>query len=300
MYHLIYSTYKNWIMISRELQKDDLNNLIVGLSMVVGLWLILFILQGVGLYKMAKNKKMAKKWLVFVPIANIYYICKIAGSCDIFGRKIKHFGLYVMIAQIVSSVLCIMAIASEIYLYATCGAPTPVEGTYQYSWSGLHGASLSVYRLYELCEYVVFFVGFLSQILIYLLYSSLFKKYVPQNYMMLSLLVWFVPVAPYVTVFALRNRKEIDFAAYMRAKQEAFFRQQQQYRNMYGNPNNPNNPYGTYTWGPTPNGQNPYARNTSQTNEKKPEDEPFSEFSSNKKPEKDSSHSNENGDGFFD
>jgi type II secretory pathway pseudopilin PulG len=118
--------------------------------------------------------------------------------------------------------------------------------------------------------------------------------------MMLSLLVWFVPVAPYVKVFALRNRKEIDFAAYMRAKQEAFFRQQQQYRNMYGNPNNPNNPYGTYTWGPTPNGQNPYARNTSQTNEQKPEDEPFSEFSSNKKPEKDSSHSNENGDGFFD
>ena len=33
-----------------------------------------FILQGVGLYTLAKHRNMQKRWLAFIPFANIYYM----------------------------------------------------------------------------------------------------------------------------------------------------------------------------------------------------------------------------------
>ncbi len=276
---LIYDLFEQWAWICRRNQMDDIKNLVMGIVVGVVIWAVLFVLQGIGIYTMAKNRKMQKKWLAFVPIVNMFYIGKLVGEYSIFGRKVKRLGLYASLAQAVYSLVCVGLIAAELYLYVEGGRPTLVEGTYLPMWTELTGTPYTIFKLYDIGVLLLPIFGLVCKIVLFLLYTGLYKKYYPQNYFLLSYLALFITVSPYIVVFVIRKRKAIDFEQYMREKREAFFRQQQQYRNMY---NNPQNPYGTYTWGPQQTG-NPYAQRPEPKKEE-PE-EPFSEFSSDKKTE---------------
>ena len=44
-------------------------------------WLGLFILQGVGLFTMAKKVSKKRNWVVFFPFANLFYIGIMVGTC---------------------------------------------------------------------------------------------------------------------------------------------------------------------------------------------------------------------------
>ena len=253
----IYNFYQSWSMISRMMQEDDFNRLSVGLIGGIALWLALFILQGVGLYVMAKNKNVEKGWLAFVPIANVYLIGKLVGDCDVFGHKVKRLGLYTMIAQALCAVVCFSVIWAELYLYAVEGTPILGEESGIPFWTDLSGFSLKVAKYYDISSFIVSIIVLIYEIMFFLLLTGLYKQYYPQNYFFLSMLALLVPISPYIAIFALRKRKAINYEAYIQQRREAFFRRQQQYRNMYGNPQNPYT--NTYTWGTPPSG-NPYAR----------------------------------------
>ena len=64
--------------------------------------------------------------------------------------------------------------------------------------------------------------------IVLVLLLGLYKKYNPKNYTALGFLELFVPLSRYIVIFALRNRKAIDYQAYMRARHEAYMRQRQQ------------------------------------------------------------------------
>ena len=259
---------------------------------------VVFILQGIGLSCMAKRRNIQKRWLAFVPFANIYFMGKLAGECGFFGHKMKNAGLYAMLAQIFSVLFTCLYIVAECYLYINHGEPQySVDGMSTPYWPGLTGFSAGVLKFYEYGSFLYSILGLVAELLLLVLVMGLYKKYIPRNYMMMSMLTLFVPVARFITIFAIRNRAPFDYDAYIRARREEYFRRQQQ---QYGNPyNNPyNNPYGT------PHGNpygNPYAGNAGQPNgqtqQPKPED-PFEEFSSNEK--KGNAANNENSDGFFD
>ena len=291
----IYNFYESWAMIARMTQTDDFNRLLVGLGFGAALWLALFVLQGVGLYVMAKNKNVKKSWLAFVPIANVYLIGKLVGDCDVFGHKVKRLGVYTMIAQALCAVVCFSVIGAELYLYAAEGSPILGEGSGVPFWTDLNGFSLQVAKFYDISSFIVSIIVLVYEIMFFLLLTGLYKQYNPQNYFFLSMLALFVPLSPYIAIFALRKRKAINYEAYMQARREAFFRQQQQYRNMYGNPQNPYT--NTYTWGTPPSG-NPYTREQAP---KKPDvdDEPFAEFSSSEKSSESKSEPSNGNDDFF-
>lgn len=268
--------------------------LIISTIIAVSLWVLMFFVQGIGLYTMAKRRGMKKKALAFIPFANIYYIGKLSGECIVFGQKMKRPGLYAMIAETIASVLCVSVLASQLYLYIYCGAPLIDEtfGTPYWVITG-GGVASAIARFYEISSYFITIVQLIAKILMLILMSGLYKKYNPRNYFMLGFLTAILP-ARYLIVFALRNRTPIDYEAYMRARREAYMRQQRQYRGDYGGYGNPygnpyNRPYGNYEQSPFPETEA----------HKKPED-PFEEFS--EKGEKDASapQSNENSDGFFD
>ncbi len=253
--------------------------LFLSLLIGAGIWLSLFILQGIGLYKMAKSQGLKQKFLVFVPFASIYYVGKITGGCRFFNHKMKHAGTYALVAQLLAALCSFAMLAAEFYLYMVHGEPQwrdYIEGMYTYSipyWptatSGLGGLA-SWY--FENGEMFIYLFGLIYDILMLVLVIALFKKYAPKNHIPFALLSIFVPVARYIVIFVLRNRQPVDYDQYMRAKREAYIRQQQQrygqYGNPYGNPyNNPySNPYG---------GQGQSRPNDSS---KAPED-PFEEFS---------------------
>lgn len=250
-------------------------------------WLIMFILQGVGLYKMAKKRNMRKKFLAFIPVANIYYMGKLSGDSFVFGQRMKHSGLYATIAETVSSSLFVTALILQYSLYFQCGDPlNDVRyGIFPY-WDVVGGGSLNALVTFYNAVVALFLIfQLIAALLMIILLSALYRKYAPKQYFLLGFLTIFLP-ARYIIVFALRNRNAIDYEAYMRARREAYIRQQQQYNQQS---------YGGYD-----NSYNPYAapRPPQQNTPKKPED-PFEEFSSGNKADDSSSGGGENPEDFF-
>ena len=103
---------------------------------------------------------------------------------------------------------------------------------------------------------------------------------------MLGVLTIMLP-ARFLIVFFLRNREPIDFEAYMRARREAYMRQQQQYHQQYYGSygNRYGNPYGN-PYQPPQKPEDPFEEFGGKTDE-----EPFEELNSQQ---------NKDSDGFFD
>ncbi|MBQ8229592.1 MAG: sulfur globule family protein [Clostridia bacterium] len=282
--------------------------LLYSLGIAFLVWAVFYLFQAFGLYAMAKKQGLKRKALAFIPFANIYYMGKITGECRFFARKVKHIGLYAMLVQILVSVAACLTVAAEIYLYTTYGEPTRYDTTtelgvilgspvWEGATSGLGKAAVWYLNYGELLFVSTF--GLVYEILMLVLVIALFKKYTMRGYFPLSILSVFVPFSRYIIIFVLRNREPIDYEAIMRARREAYIRQQQQYQNRYGNPygnpyNNPygyGNPYGN-PYGGQSNGQN-------QNSAPPKQEDPFEEFSSSDGGGNTQS-GDENSDGFFD
>ena len=258
------------------------------------LWLILFILHGIGLYTMAKKRGISKKFLAFVPFANIWYVGKLAGECKVFGRKMKRAGMYAMIAQIVTTILSCAAIAAELYLYLRHGDPIVTDDPWATPYWGLMGFSGKVESFYDFSGFLISIAQMIFRIFMLIILLSFYKQYAPKHYFMLSVLVFFVPSARFVTAFCLKNKTPIDYEAYMRARHEAYMRRQQQYYNQYGNPYN-----GQYGGGYNNPYANPYQQNPNPQSQGKSPDDPFEEFSSQANSDEPFSEMGDKSDDFF-
>ena len=269
----LYSTYQIAALVSGIFAQDwsQLFTYSIGIGFLV--WLGLFILQGVGLYTMAKKRKMQKAWLSFVPFANILYLGKLAGECHMFGNKVKRVGVFAMLTQMIATILTVATMMAEAYLYINHGEPIiQDELLAKPYWPDLTGFSAQVENFYVYSDFFLSIFQLIFGILMLMIMTSLLKKYSPKNHMPLSLLAFLVPCSRFIIIFAIRNKKAVDYEAYMRARREAYIRQQQQYYgNGYGSPyNRPyNNPYA-----------NPYNR-PQQPPQPQPE-EPFAEFGGKK------------------
>lgn len=295
----IYNFYKMATMIASLFARTETRLPIYGLIGGVFLWVAAFILQGIGIAKMAKNRGLKNRALAFVPFVNIWYIGKLAGEAQFFGQKVKRAGMYAMITQIIATIFTILMISAEAYLWWKHGAPQMQTQLGIAYWPGLTGFSLSVSKFYDLSGYVTSILQLVCRIFLVILLMSLYKKYEPRNYFALSMLTLLVPVSRFIILFVIRGRKAIDYEAYMRARQEAYIRRRQQYYNQNNNPYR--GQYGQNPYGQNPYGQNPYGQNAGQTPPKS--EEPFEEFSSRSSGQSSSqnySSHDGNSDGFFD
>lgn len=261
--------------------------MLLQLLISLGVFIVFFILQGIGLYTMAKRRNIKRKFLAFIPGANIYYMGKLAGTSNFFGQKVKHMAVFAMIAEIITVLLSAGVIFAEFYLQINVGNPTHYE-----TMSGAPywdvitpGTAKTMSVLYDVGSTMLLIIQLVSAILMLTLLSGLYKKYAPRQYFLLGFLTIMFP-ARYIIIFVLRNRKAIDFEAYMKARRDAYIRQQQQYQQQYQQRYGNNNPYG-----------NPYGNPYSDpTPPKSAMEDPFEEFSSG---EKGNDTSQTNSDDFF-
>lgn len=209
---------------------------IIGLALGFVLWAGLFLLQAFGLSAMAKGQGLEKRWLAFVPFANLFYMGKLAGSCQVFGQRVKRMGLYAMLTQIATTVFCGLMIAAELYLYIACGEPEIfiIDGMHYLDWGKLTGFSNVVLKFFDNGTSILSIFQLVYEILIFIMVISLYKKYSVRNHMTLSFLNLFIPLSRFIVIFILRNNTPVDYDALMRARREAYLRRQQQYGNPYG------------------------------------------------------------------
>lgn len=235
--------------------------------------LIFFVLQGFGLWTMAKRKGLKKAFFAFLPFANLLLIDKLAGDCEIFGHKMKRGGVYAMIAQIALVITSFLLIFAEGILFTKYASSINYNSaTGEIIWVNLDAFGVSIYSFYKVWgSFLNSLFGLAYELLLFVLMISLLKRYSAKNYMILSTLQLFVPVARYVIIFVVRNNKAIDYDEYRRAKYEEYARRNASYGNPYGRPyGNPySNPYGTSR------GQNTGSSSQGEQN-------PFEEFGSSK------------------
>ena len=271
-------------------------------SIAFALWMAAFLLQGFGLYRMAKKAGLSRPWLAFVPFAHVLLVGKLAGDVSFFGHRVRRLGFYTMLVEIVAAVFYVFVSVAMYILFVQNGSSWELysnDFNLYINWNELPVAAQGWEQFYRLSDYIVGLLSLIHAIVLLILYMGFYKRYAYRNHFLLSLGGILVPFFNMVAVFVLRKRDPIDYEAILRARREAFRAQQQQqqhnpwqggYGGPYGGPygGSYGNPYGT----PYGNGQG----NTSSGSEQppKPED-PFGEFSDGST----DGNKDGNGDGFF-
>lgn len=242
------------------------NGAVIGFLLFIAAF---YVLRSIGIYKLAKNQGIEKAYIAFIPCVWMFTACKIIGKARIFGYTAEKLALG---ACIVFSAAAIIPLAYNFLVY------------FPYIMYYLQGGEVSLISRGSLyidtgSDFINHFdtpaVNVISRILLVLryilniaeifitvtVYIALFRKFWPEHYILASVLSFF-GLFP-IFVFAIRNRKAVDFNEYLR-------------RRFYGSGYTPYGPYGGYRGQGGAN--NPYgAPQGGGFSDGK--DEPFGEFS---------------------
>ena len=247
--------------------------IIIGIVAIVN-----YIFKAIGLYVIAKNKKMDIKWFAFLPFVNNYLLGRLAGETVLINMKIKNSGLMILITELAKFVITTVFYV----LYYMPYIQDMLAGAYSLfdllngaveAQDITVGAGLSALQLFTSIFSLSFIFLFISVLI------TFFRKYAPNNYMAYSIISIFLSIEG-IFIFMVRNKKEVNYNEYLKTKYGQFY-QNRQNQSQNKNPYNPYNPYNRQNPNPyNQNPNNPY-QNNSANNPEKPE-EPFKEFSEEK------------------
>ena len=209
--------------------------------------------------------------LGFVPFASTYLMGELAGGLrlgkakievevgEVSGSlrkgysKIKHFGLFVMIAELI---LCIGYAVQDIpqsviFMNPDLYEVRPVASGNLTYLAVFFAESVPAWLVTTMNFFSIFctIFYFIWLVLFIFLCMSFFRTYAPASYIWMVVLCAIIPVLTGFLIFAFRNRDPIDYDKYMQERMERIRRAQQAQYGPYGG-----NPYGN------PYGQNPYGR----------------------------------------
>ena len=262
---------------------------------LVAVTVVFYLLRSIAIFTMSKNQNLKCAWISWVPCVWIYVAFKLMGKAKFFGKPVEKiawiFALVYSIGQVVvlffNLVVYFPVIGNFLHgndLYILLVSDSKLYTEYAQSLTTIWGN----FRIFGGANYVNPFenmglyievlaplfngVSLLSRlsyvvcsIIVIILYVNLFRTYWPEHFLLASVLSYVGAFAPFV--FAVRKRKQTNYAEYLRNK----------FKGTYAN----GNPYGgnPYTnYNPNQNYNNYNANNTRQT----PPD-PFNEFSNKAK-----------------
>ena len=249
-----------------------------------GLFLLIYALRAAGLSAMAKNAgKKDLAWCAFIPFASTYLMGELAGEARLGSLRIKKIGVVVLIAELLYTAAMALTCVPQLIAFGDYDRYiTTVEGDYGVSLGFSAEFSNTLYKMYMVGNVLSIVFQLIYILAAVLLFVCFFRRYAPVSYIWLTVLCVLLPADAFL-IFAFRNRKRVDYGAYMRARAEEIRRRQQQYYNPYDPYNNPyNNPYNARYHDPhSDNGQGGAYRNGGQNGAppREPED-PFGGFGS--------------------
>lgn len=261
---------------------------------------VYYVFRSIGLYKMASRKGIHKPQRAIIPFYGIYVAHQLAPE----SKYVKKTDAFYILAIIFAGISTATSLAIDV-IYGIPNLANVISGGVPTKETlGLNSYLLAVLSTVNDLTELAF--------LIFLLFvlKNLFMSYTLKNNFMFTVLtaVGYVVTSTLVVggifIFALRNKKRIDYDAYVESRRR--------YYNPYGNnPYGNGNPYGNnpYNNG-NPYGNNPYNNGNpyGSGNQNQPEQDPFEEFSDKKQggnsnPFEDFDSKNQNGqnggDDFF-
>ena len=239
--------------------------IIAVLSVTLAIYVALYVLRSIGLYKLALKSNVKNAYIAWIPCVWMYTACKIIGKVRVFGFGNTMDKLAVW-ACVIFSVAVIVPLVYNFLTYFPYLGYIFQGGTVEFvsdrSGAYLNAGSdfinpfdtefLSVLR--RIFYYFQFVLNLAEIFITVTVYINLFKKFWPEHYILAAVLS-FLGLFP-IFVFAIRNKNEVDFREYIR-------------RRFYGA-------------GFTPYGRNGFQGGnggTSDGNDANGKDEPFGEYS---------------------
>ena len=271
-----------------------------------GLYAVVYVFKAIGLLVMAKKQGKTKlAWCAFIPFASTFLLGELAGELRFGSVKVKHLGIIAMVMELIYTFSGVFVIGWQANLIS--GGSYIVERVLNNAGDVIgyttvfEGVSQQLQTLLNVFSVIELVFGFVQLIAFIFLNIAFFRRYAPLSYIWMVLFCAILPPVEAFLVFAYRNRKPIDFDAYMKERAERIRRAQQAQFGPYGpygqNPYG-QNPYGQNPYGQNPYGQNPYGQNPNANAPSEPDD-PFGEFSS-PRPQQPSQGQDGNADGSKD
>lgn len=266
-----------------------------------GLYAVVYAFKAIGLLVMAKKQRKTKlAWCAFIPFASTFLLGELAGELRFGSVKVKHLGIIAMVMELIYTFSGVFVIGWQANLIS--GGSYIVERVlnnagdvigYTTVFEGVSQQLQTLLNVFSVIELVFRFVQLIAFIFLNI---AFFRRYAPLSYIWMVLFCAILPPVEAFLVFAYRNRKPIDFDAYMKERAERIRRAQQAQFGPYGPYGQ--NPYGQNPYGQNPYGQNPYGQNPYANAPSEPDD-PFGEFSS-PRPQQPSQGQDGNADGSKD
>ena len=274
----------------RSLIELSRGGLIATTVIMLSVIIALYVLRSIGIYVLAKRNGLKCKILAFVPYAWLYVVCKIVANVKTFGTTFGKiawaFTLIFAITKLTSLVMTILSYAPFIYnalfngthvayVFGDAEVLSIGELTRYNSSFFVDGSFIDLYsfntiealnKTFEIVNYILPIFEIVVIVISVNVYIALFRKYWPQHHILASILSLFGIFAPFV--FAVRNKPEVNYAEYVRAKMAM-------YNARFGNPYGQSGPYSAPPRPKEP--EHPFKEYASR-GEVEPDD-PFSEFS---------------------
>lgn len=237
-----------------------------------GFFAVIYTLQAVALFTIARREGFKHKWMAFLPFFNTYYIGVVSEKNTVFRAKAKYVALA---AALVEVVYCALAILYYIATYAIFkgGYAEPVRETLVYGtqFDIVVGYKLDLPEhlawagwVYDnLQDYILYWVQLANAILKVFLLVAFFRTYAAPRYVLFSVLSVIFPLGG-IFMFVVRNNRGRNYIDYLREQQQRQYRMYQEYMRNSGQ--------GGSAYGGDYGGQSdPYAQQHTQT----PPDDPF-------------------------
>ena len=224
-------------------------------------YLVLYMLRGIAIYKMAKRRGLKNLWLAFVPCACFYLLGKLQ---DDTVQSAKRNAVWSYIAIISSAVMVVFAIITDV----TATIPTLSKIlTIQDKTVVITEEYIVSTKLTLVASYMTYFASLVFTVASIFIFMNVYRAYAPKLALRYSIIALAVSVLFgtdllfSIFLFTLRNRERVNYKDYLKDKMG-------EYSRYYG-------PFGVY-------GQDRGGTNErSEENNASPDSDPFAEFSDN-------------------
>ncbi len=226
------------------------NTVIIIACVVLAVIIALYLFRSIAIYKLGKNNGAKLYGFAFVPFAWIYVASKLIVDPTMFSKRVKRFALIMLI---VFSVCTVLTLLHEILLYFPLvdyyfrgGVITYYEditvaqGVQYFSDSGIRletgfylPYSDAFVRFISVLGNFTLLTDIIKTVMLITFYFNFFRTFYPERvvpYGILSVFGFF----PF-TAFAIRNKKAVNYAEYMKSKYQAFYGNQNA-GNSFGSP----------------------------------------------------------------
>lgn len=160
----------------------------------------LYVLNGIGLMKMAKSCGLARGWMAFVPIANVYLMGQLAEQNPTAGKKSLPWRHIVLVGYILTLVLNLVMLVWMVVEMVGIQAET---GDFtDFDVMGLYGSLIGIMLPLSIVSTAV-------SVVLYIIYWKIFALFAPDLAVVFLVLTILFNIQP-ILFFILRNRTPVN------------------------------------------------------------------------------------------